>query len=394
MDLISGHSRPAYELAAHLIVAGHEVRIVSSRLSDERQIRHSRLKHAESHLNLPSTERVFGSTADLIRPSRDLRHYLTEAAEWADIAHGFSLWGSSLIVHLFGGKVPSILTLNTLPRLPWGDISFRKQPRLYSAFRPAHLVGLITPKSAIQAVLGYHTLLVSWSRYLRQEVVNLGISSERVRVLETGFDMRRFPAVSAPRSEGPVILFFGLANAMRGAHILIRAFQDVIVEYPEAKLILADRGSHQIGDRRQHDQQIRKLVALIDQRSLSRHVQLEGFAPDIPSLINSAAVAVLPFQSGFGYSHPPLTVLECLAMGTPVVSTRVGSLPEIINSERQGKLVEPGDPRVLSDAILETLANERHANRELRRRMVEEKYDWRVTLADLLSLYESATESS
>ncbi|MGE5127168.1 MAG: glycosyltransferase, partial [Betaproteobacteria bacterium] len=58
----------------------------------------------------------------------------------------------------------------------------------------------------------------------------------------------------------------------------------------------------------------------------------------------------------------PVALIEALAAAKPVVATRVGGTPDLLGRDERGRLVEPGDPRALADAIVETL-NESEAAR-------------------------------
>lgn len=108
-------------------------------------------------------------------------------------------------------------------------------------------------------------------------------------------------------------------------------------------------------------------------------------------LLDSGAVFVLPaFAEGL-----PIAMLEGMAGGNAVVSTAVGSIPEVIDEEN-GILVEPGDPDELADA-LETMVSlpgetERMARRN--RALIEERYSWEYTTARLERIYADECENA
>jgi glycosyltransferase involved in cell wall biosynthesis len=80
-------------------------------------------------------------------------------------------------------------------------------------------------------------------------------------------------------------------------------------------------------------------------------VQRYGWVDNAPGLMRHLDVLVLPsLQEPFG------TVLsEAMAVGTPVVATRVGGLPEVVEDGVTGRLVAPGDPSALAEATLDVL---------------------------------------
>jgi glycosyltransferase involved in cell wall biosynthesis len=95
-------------------------------------------------------------------------------------------------------------------------------------------------------------------------------------------------------------------------------------------------------------------------RSLDRRVRLLGEHDDVPHLLADADVFVLASRS----EGLPLSVIEAMAAGLPVVASDVGGLRELVRDGATGTLVPPGDPAALADALRLLLAD-----RELRRRL-------------------------
>jgi glycosyltransferase involved in cell wall biosynthesis len=86
----------------------------------------------------------------------------------------------------------------------------------------------------------------------------------------------------------------------------------------------------------------------------------------------------------------PLSVLEAMACGVPVVASRVGSVPDVIEDGHTGRLVEPGDPAALAQAIAATLdggVTTRRLAEEARRR-VESRYSIEHTTEGYQRLFE------
>jgi glycosyltransferase involved in cell wall biosynthesis len=76
-----------------------------------------------------------------------------------------------------------------------------------------------------------------------------------------------------------------------------------------------------------------------------------GFRTDVADLLRASDVFVLPsLAEGFA-----LSLIEALAAGLPVVATRVGGAPEVIENGVNGYLVPPGDPAALARAVVEIL---------------------------------------
>ena len=88
-------------------------------------------------------------------------------------------------------------------------------------------------------------------------------------------------------------------------------------------------------------------------------VVFTGFRLDVPELLSEVAISVLPSLS----EALPNVVLESMAAGVPVVATRVGGNPEVVEEGVTGLLVPPQDPAALAKAICRLLENPELASR-------------------------------
>ncbi len=113
-------------------------------------------------------------------------------------------------------------------------------------------------------------------------------------------------------------------------------------------------------------------------------VRVHRLAPSDPQLLDlqqQADVLCLPTYADTN----PWALLEAMACATPVVSTRVGGIPELLDDGRAGVLVEHGNPRLLGEALRELLANPQR-RLELAgqaRQRCEDRYDARRQFARL-----------
>lgn len=128
-----------------------------------------------------------------------------------------------------------------------------------------------------------------------------------------------------------------------------------------------------------------KLVSLVDSTGLSDKVIFAGFRDNIPEILASFDIFVLPSRSeGFGRAN-----LEAMAMGKPVVSTNVGGIPEVVLDGVTGILVQPGNSEDLARAIMKLLNDcelRESLGREGRRR-VEEHFTLQSHLQRIQEIY-------
>lgn len=142
-------------------------------------------------------------------------------------------------------------------------------------------------------------------------------------------------------SQSFVILSVAALHPRKGLDTLIKSFPKILEEFPDARLALCGEGPER-----------KNLEKLIKKLSLHNHVVLLGFHDNIPFLMKSADMFVLPsVKEAFG-----LVLLEAMASGLPIIASRTGGITDIIDN-KNGILVEPGDKEQLATKIIELIAN-------------------------------------
>ena len=132
----------------------------------------------------------------------------------------------------------------------------------------------------------------------------------------------------------------------KGIHILLHAIQLLIKELPENKRNIRFSIA---GDGPQRE----TLEKLIEKRGLTEYVTLLGRQKKIPHLMKSADFFVLPsVREAFG-----LVNLEAMISGLPVIATKTGGIPEIIENDKTGLLVTPESAEELKEAIKKLISS-------------------------------------
>lgn len=193
--------------------------------------------------------------------------------------------------------------------------------------------------------------VIAVSQAVRQRLVSAGVPAGRISVVHDGIPLDR-PA-PAPADRERVRHFLRLKpsdflvahvahlGAEKGQSDLIAAAPRVFAELPSAVIAIVGAGN-----RRAHLE--RKAAAVGAARIL-----FIGFWPpeDVPALLSAADVFVFPSRKeGLGSA-----LLEAMAVGTPVVATSTGGIPELVRDGVTGLLVPPRDPPALAAAILRLL---------------------------------------
>ena len=118
--------------------------------------------------------------------------------------------------------------------------------------------------------------------------------------------------------------------------LLLKAFAQGPASDPKAHLVLVGEGTL----RRQLEEQAQNL-------GLAGQIHFLGLRTDISDVLSAMDVFVLSSD----YEGSPLSVVEAMASGLPIVSTAAGGVPELFDNGKEGFIVQPGDVRGLSDAI-------------------------------------------
>lgn len=180
-----------------------------------------------------------------------------------------------------------------------------------------------------------HLVLVEGAPESKVTPIHNGIDFERVRA--TGTDSRERIRRELDLGETFTFLIAGRLHPEKGYEFLFEAVKRVrdIVDRPFV-LLVAGRG-HLLDH-------YRRLAASL---GIADIVRFLGFRKDLPDLMTACDVFVLPsVAESFG-----LVLAEALYLGAPVLASRVGGIPEIVDDGVDGRLVEPGNDRALAEGL-------------------------------------------
>ncbi|PKL36939.1 hypothetical protein CVV38_03575 [Candidatus Peregrinibacteria bacterium HGW-Peregrinibacteria-1] len=137
-----------------------------------------------------------------------------------------------------------------------------------------------------------------------------------------------------------IITTIATLHSRKGIHHLIQSLPTVTQEFPNTKLVIIGTGP-----------ELQPLINLSKKLSLENHIIFLGKRKEIPLLLKSSNIFVLPSErEAFG-----LVLLEAMISGLPIIATSVGGIPEIIKNDYNGILVPPKSPEALTSAIIRTI---------------------------------------
>lgn len=211
-----------------------------------------------------------------------------------------------------------------------------------------------------------------------------GVPGGKLEVLRCGLDLSRLSFRERGEEDNPVILSVGRLVAIKGIDTLIRAAGILRGRGVGMRCVIAGEGPER-----------RRLERLVASLRLGGVVELIGErTPDeVIELMGRCSLFVLSSRladRGSGVMDGiPVSLMEAMARGAPVISCDVSGIPELVRAEETGLLVPPGNDGALADAILLLLRDGRRARRlaAAAREKVEREFDIRTTTDRLVKLF-------
>jgi glycosyltransferase involved in cell wall biosynthesis len=263
--------------------------------------------------------------------------------------------------------------------------------------------------SMIEHRLRKADLILGCSRYITDKIRQSFPSlAGRCETLYNGVDIATFVNDSWKNKKRPKpkeVLFVSKVTPEKGLHVLLESFKEVVERYPSVRLeIVGSLNPWPMGLTiwLSEDSRVQKLASFYRKGSstyldylkhrlvslnISNNVTFHGRISHEQAVkfYQAADVFVQPsvISEAFG-----MGIIEAMACQVPVVATKVGGIPEIVENGKTGLLVEPGDSHALANAILELLSHE-----DLRRKMGKigwkrvESFSWDNIVTNLVRLY-------
>jgi glycosyltransferase involved in cell wall biosynthesis len=202
-------------------------------------------------------------------------------------------------------------------------------------------------------------------------VEDKGFREQQIRVIYNGIDLAdwnpapRDAAVLAELGipeDAPVVGILAMLRPEKDHATFVRAAKLVLERVPEARFVIVGDGVERP-----------KLEALAAELGITDRVIFTGRRTDVPQLLTVFDVSVL---SSVTIETFPMSFLEAMAMERPLVATRVGGVPEMIEEGENGYLVPLRDEAALADALVKVVANRETVRRlgARSRAIVEEKF--------------------
>jgi glycosyltransferase involved in cell wall biosynthesis len=261
---------------------------------------------------------------------------------------------------------PAILHTHTAKAGLLGRIAGRmaRVPIVVHTFHGHVLHGYFSPaKTAVfrwleTRLAAVSDALVAVSEAVKRDLVDIGVASpDKIRVVPLGLQLAHL-AGELPRGalrretaapdDVPLVGMVGRLVPIKDVPTFLGAAQQVLERRPEVRFALVGDGEERPA-----------LEAESRRRGLGGTVTFCGWRRDLVAVYGDLDVVVNASRN----EGTPVALIEALAAGRPVVATRVGGTPDLLADGAHGRLVPPGDPAALADAIVETLEESEAARR-------------------------------
>jgi N-acetyl-alpha-D-glucosaminyl L-malate synthase BshA len=217
------------------------------------------------------------------------------------------------------------------------------------------------------------------SNYMAKEAENtLGINKQ-IHVIPNFVDHELYqPApcqmLDTPLPKGITLVHVSNFRPVKRIEDLVYSMCIITKEEPNAQLILVGDGPER-----------HRIERLIDRLGIRRNIMLTGYRSDVAEMINCADVLVLCSET----ENAPLTILEGMSCGLPIIATNVGGIPEQVQDGKNGFLVPLKHPEKIAEAALRLNADEKLLFKmgENARKTVLERYTKEIVLNKYLDVY-------
>jgi glycosyltransferase involved in cell wall biosynthesis len=186
------------------------------------------------------------------------------------------------------------------------------------------------------------SLTLAVSGDLKRKLVGHGFEGKRIRVVHPGVDLDRFRWRESPRREREIIGFLGRLEPVKNPKLFLEIASQCKERGFAGQFWL-------IGDGRLRN----SIRDEIERRGLSEHVLMKPETSNVESLLKELDILLVTSLS----EGLPLSILEAMATGVPVIASRVGGVSEVVDDGRDGFLCDIDRPAEFVDRIMELLSD-------------------------------------
>ena len=378
---IGGHENTVVRLSKVLFERGHEISIITTPSlypGDKQDNRLSWAKVYSLSISSPYLSFRYG-LGFLLRALWKIKEI--NIGESFDIIHGHSGHPMPALITGIEGKILGIPSVHTLYHTVGGSRSY--YPYQFFLSKPISKFYLSLPDR-----------IITLSKRNEKSLKNMGIKGEKIKTIPPAIDLTYFnTSISGEEvkkqfnPDSNILLYVGDLAKSRGPHVLIEALNKVKNQFPNTKLLFAVN----MPLKRYKIEKL-EIKEKMNSYDLNDAVIPLGIVNNMPEVMAASDIFIAPYTDIEGIADYPVSILEAMAVGKPVIASEVGGIPEIIVHQKNGLLVKPNNPVELANAIIYMLNNKEEARRMGSEgvKSISEKFRLEIVVDELEKLYEEA----
>jgi glycosyltransferase involved in cell wall biosynthesis len=262
-----------------------------------------------------------------------------------------------------------VLRREDLPRFHWLLVPKRIAYRLMWQLVIHWVTGVIAVSEEVkEAILGK----IGFAVADKIIVINNGVDAERYQKPIDKRQLRQFLGLGANHY---LILVVAMFREQKGHYYLINAAAHILPRLPDLRILL-------VGDGKLRERLLTQTRSL----GLEKQILFLGIREDIPDLLAGSDCFVLPSL----WEGLPMSLVEAMASGLPIVATEVSGSKQVMLSGVTGLLVPPADSHELAQAIVEIVTQPTRAAKmgQAARQLIEKEYSASKQAGEYINLYQ------
>lgn len=329
--------------------------------------------------------------------SREVKRYLGRLLDRVrpDIAHGHNIYGhltSSVLDIMHDRGIPAVISLHDY-KILCPNYQFLHENRICEDCKPHRYYEAVRKRcvhgnliySSIYAIENYFnnlfskyrrkvTKFVAVSRFIRDKFIEYGYPPDQIVFIPNFIDVAGYEASYGHKK---YFLYLGRLSGEKGISTLLKAFEKL--DRTDYRLVI-------VGDGPLKDELQAQARLFAPDR-----IQFTGFLSGaaLADAVKNSSCVVVPSE---WYENCPMSVLEALAYGKPVIGAKIGGIPELIEDRTDGWIFESGNVEDLArkmDAVACSTPDHLEAMGRAARKKIETVYNAQRHCESLVSLYQS-----
>jgi glycosyltransferase involved in cell wall biosynthesis len=288
-------------------------------------------------------------------------HLVHTQLEFADILGGLAAKSLGL---------PGVSTIHTMP----AQDELTVKGKLHQEVEMFCLRNCLSATIAVSEEARQFHLRISRAKPQSVETIYNGIDLSHFNGIQPAAEAESIRAEFHLPPQAQILITVAVLREAKGIQYMIEALPGVLAQAPQTYYLIVGDGAHRTA-----------LEEAARQSGAQDHIVFAGQRSDIPRLLAGSDIFVLPTLT----EALPTVLAEAMAARLPLLASQVGGVPEMLTHERNGLLVEPGQPHQLTEAALRLLQNpqERAQMSAAGWQIVNEKFNITSQAENLKKLY-------